>query len=548
MSTGQGSEQAAPDNITGRAPAIRPVVWEAGLVFALVGAFTLLAARKLGFFPAPWKDEAWLMQPAYELMAGGQICLPMFRHMGAQIGELVMSDPVFTALLALWFRIFGFGLLSARAFNLALAAGALLTVYFLARRWRGPGAGAIALVMLATDNNFFTGARFLRNDFASLLFALLAACLYVHARNKRHYVLAGLCAACAALSHLNGSYAVALLGIWLLIGHGWRMIKTPQAWLSALGLSIALVPYAIYCFLHRETYLAQWRLFTPGREKGLTSAGIWQNISAEPARYLNWHYGVLSSTNYTTVYFFQFLTVLALVALLAIVMRRAWRRQPLRQDGCLLLLTAIVWCALFFAAEVVNKTHSYLPHLTSWFAIAIGVVTADLCSYIKSRYHRRRAVAWAMLLPAGIAAVLFLNSTIVMLARYWRYSGTLTAHSYNRMCNDLGEVIGPDLIPVGSPRHWYLFARRDDYRAFSRPLSRRILKGDFPGEQYALIVNQRERKKFLAVAEQLKEPARAYHLLTELADTPYGQLWIYYIGNDPHYLTRATQRLSAERK
>src|SRR5690242_13484326 len=92
----------------------------------VIAGFFGLAARKIGFYPPPWKDESWLMQPAFEVAEHGRMSLPMFRHLGSEVGERVMTDPAFTYLLAGWFRLFGFGMLQARLFNLALSAGVLI--------------------------------------------------------------------------------------------------------------------------------------------------------------------------------------------------------------------------------------------------------------------------------------------------------------------------------------------------------------------------------------------------------------------------------------
>src|SRR5262249_2622053 len=138
-----------------------------------------LEALKIGLYPVPWKDESWLMQPAYEILRQGKMCSPMFRHLGSELGELSMTDPVFTYMLAGWFRVFGFGITEARLFNLLLSAGVLVLVYLIGRKWGGRWAGAVAVLLLVFDFNFSYNSRFLRNDFASVFFALGAAFCYL---------------------------------------------------------------------------------------------------------------------------------------------------------------------------------------------------------------------------------------------------------------------------------------------------------------------------------------------------------------------------------
>ncbi|MBK7996338.1 MAG: phospholipid carrier-dependent glycosyltransferase, partial [Blastocatellia bacterium] len=152
----------------------RDLIIEILLVSLIIAGFIFITIQKIGFHPVPWKDEPWLMQPAYEIVKNGQMSSPMFRHFGNELGERTFTDPAFTYLLAIWFRCFGFGMLEARLFNLTLSVGVLLLVYLLGLLLAGRTAGIIAISFLVLDNNYLTGSRFLRNDFASIFFALAA--------------------------------------------------------------------------------------------------------------------------------------------------------------------------------------------------------------------------------------------------------------------------------------------------------------------------------------------------------------------------------------
>jgi 4-amino-4-deoxy-L-arabinose transferase-like glycosyltransferase len=517
------------------------IIAEIFLVTLFIAGFAWLAAYKIGFHPVPWKDEGWFMQPAYEIVQKGHMCLPMFRHRGSGVGEMIMTDPVFTYLLAGWYRLYGFGIREARLFNLTISVGALLLVYLIGRRWGGRWAGAVAVVLLAFDNNYFTGSRFLRNDFTAVFFALGAAFCYLQWQRSRWWLpAAGLCAGLSALSHLNGIYVIALLGLWLFIDHGWRIVVKWEAWLVAAGLMILLLPYGAYCLYYKDIYLSQWHLFASGRARGLTAAGLWQNILGEPSRYKDWHYGVLVGAENRAVLFFQAFTLFALLYLLVMTGRRLWRRESLSGEPRVFVLIAIFWCALFFTTEVSNKTHSYLPHLTTWFALAIGIAAGDLvCALTKARRTIPKYIASGLLV---LTAILYLNGAVLPAIKYYKYSRTVEPVAYERMVTVFQETVEPDLVPVGGTRHWYLFATRDDYHALTRKLSKRILQGEFEGEQYAVIMNEKERRKFLAIARNIEEPARRFSLLAELPETPYGPIWIYYVGNDPAYLNREGRR------
>jgi hypothetical protein len=271
--------------------------------------------------------------------------------------------------------------------------------------------------------------------------------------------------------------------------------------------------------------------------------------------------------------------VLAIIYLTIYLGWRIYQRQPWRNLLTTKLLIAIVAIVIFFATEVVNKTGAYLPHLTTWFAIAIGVLISHLMVYVQqqlaplplnltplrldatqaqglppqSTQPANQEVTNQATRPAAavlgrapillwllILAVALSNAYVASLplARYQKSLRTVNDVDYQQMMQTFQQVITPDLIPVGSTRHWYLFAHRPEYRAFSRRLARRLLAGEFPSEQYAVILNIYERRQLLQIAQSLPQPQRQFQPLAALPQTPYGPLWIYYLGNNPDYLSR----------
>src|SRR6266403_3944853 len=142
-----------------------------GLVIA---AFVSVAAQRLGTVPVPEGDEAFTLQVPYEMLVRGKLALPMLRYLGGNIENVWHSfTPVCFLLLSGFLRLFGFGIVEGRAFNLITAAITLLMVYLLGRKlfdWR---AGLVAVAMLIGDQTFLERSRLLRNDYAAATFALL---------------------------------------------------------------------------------------------------------------------------------------------------------------------------------------------------------------------------------------------------------------------------------------------------------------------------------------------------------------------------------------
>src|SRR4029453_14129789 len=100
------------------------------IVGLVIAAFVFVAAQRLATVPVPEGDEAFTLQVPYEMLTRGTIALPMFRYLGGNIENSWHSYiPGYFVLLGTFQKIFGFGLVQGRAFNLVTAALMLVMVY-----------------------------------------------------------------------------------------------------------------------------------------------------------------------------------------------------------------------------------------------------------------------------------------------------------------------------------------------------------------------------------------------------------------------------------
>src|SRR4030095_2124924 len=218
------------------------------IVAAVIAAFVIVAARRLGTVPVPEGDEAFTLQVPYELMNHGKLALPMFRYLGGNIENTWHSYiPVYFVLLSGFHEIFGLGLEQGRAFNLMTAALTLLMVFLIGRRlfdWR---AGLIAVVLLVGDPVFFERSRLMRDDFAAAFFALLAFYLYELAeerKQKRLILGAGLAAGAGVMSHTNMLYMIGAICLLILFREGWRAFASSKLYIFVAG-ALAVMAYEI---------------------------------------------------------------------------------------------------------------------------------------------------------------------------------------------------------------------------------------------------------------------------------------------------------------
>jgi 4-amino-4-deoxy-L-arabinose transferase-like glycosyltransferase len=521
--------------------------------FALVlGAFLFIAAQRLGTVPVPEGDEAFTLQVPYEMLNHGKLALPMLRYLGGNIENVWHSFiPVYFVLLTGFHKLFGFGLVQGRAFNLVTAALTLLMVYLIGRRlfdWR---AGLISVVMLVGDQTFLERSRLLRSDYAASAFALLAFYLYELAeqrRSSRFYIGSGLAAGAGVMCHTNTLYMLGAICLLILFREGRRTLRSRKLYMF-VGAALAVMAYEIiYDLIDYKNFLLQNR----GDDvhfRILTRSGLWLNLLEERARYARWYAGgvMFQGLSQVTLHIFQALTAAAVVYLFVVCARRIRRGEGLSDSRARVLLITLV-VVLFHALIVSHKRIYYLAHLAPWFALCVGVMLRDgldQLSRLRRASRPRAKLAWrvAMILVALAAGAYFLQ-----LARQGREYVSMVRSpnlaSFEEFTIAIRSVIPEGLCPVAvkNPSVWLAFPESD--RCFATIESRMRDALDIDGKDYALVT------RFNAIPEQAQRKIDAgevsierYHLLGEMEETPYGNLLIYYTGKDRRYQALALRRI-----
>jgi 4-amino-4-deoxy-L-arabinose transferase-like glycosyltransferase len=521
-------------------------------VALVIGGFLWVASQRLGAVPVPEGDEAYMSQVTYEMLYRNKIAVPMMRYLGGNIENAWHSrTPVYFLVMRGFHKLFGFGLVQGRAFNLLTAALTLLMVYLLGRRlfdWR---AGLISVVLLVGDPVFFERSRLLRNDFAAAAFALLAFYLYEMAQQRKsakYYIASGLAAGAGVMCHVNILYMVGAIGLLILLREGWRAFSSTKLYLFA-GSALLVIAYEIiYAIVDYPNFLLQnrgddvhFRVFARG--------GLWQNLIEERLRYVKWYNGGLMFPGLpqTTLRVFQLLTIAAIIYL-AITFARAIKRRGLLSDPRTRLLVVIVVVILFHALIVSQKRVFYLVHILPWFALAVGVMLRDGLD----RIRRMRPALWARSRLAYNAAVIAMalaafGYPFQLVAQSRRYLAEVCdpdLASFDEFTAVIRDIVPPDLCPVAvkNPSVWLAFPEKDSCFASIENRIREEAYGDIDGKDYALVTRLNALPERPKHPDSNEEPAEEYHLLGEMRDTPYGNLLIYYTGSDRRYLARAPRR------
>ncbi len=509
-----------------------------------------MATSRLAAVPVYETDESYTLQVAYEMLVRGHLALPMYRFLGGNITEVWHSlTPLFFLLLSGFLKLFGFGVLQGRVFNLITVTLTMLLVYCTGRRlfdWR---AGLAAIVLMASDQTVLERARLLRNDYAAECFALLAFLLYEAAerrRQSRYYVGAGLAAGAGVMCHSSILYMLAAISLLMLIRDGLRLFKQSKLYLF-LASAFAVMAYEIvYILIDWRNARLQYRsddlhfsMFSP--------SGLWANLMDEPRRYARWYaaYDVyFPNVPRTLLHLFQLLTAVAIVYLLVRLVVAIKRRAAAFEPRVHLLIVTLV-SALFFAI-VTHKAGYYNAHLITWYALAVGVMIRDGLSYAGQMLRtRRRDVVWlrAAAVAALIVALLGYGALWARQSvRYLREVRNPELARFDEMKDALRRIIPQDLCPVAvkAPVMWLAFVEKDDCFA---TIERRMADAvDIDGKDYALIVRPKSPDYW---ARSLDDDG---HLLGELSNTPYGNFRVYYTGSDSRFLTLAPQRYTFFRR
>jgi 4-amino-4-deoxy-L-arabinose transferase-like glycosyltransferase len=507
------------------------------LVGAVIAGFVLVAAERLATVPVYETDESYTLQVPYEILNRGKLALPMYRYLGGNIENVWHSlTPVFFLILSGFLKVFGFGVLQGRVFNLITVVMTLGMVYLLGRRLFNWRVGLIAVLMIVSDQTVLERSRLLRNDYAAEALALLAFYLYNAAeqqKSSRLYVASGLAAGAGVMCHTSILYMIGAIGVLMLLREGWRVFASKKVYQFAAS-ALAIMSYEIvYDIIDHKNFLTQYR--GDDLHFGVLSlSGWWSNLLDEPIRYIRWYtaYDVtFQNVPRALLHLFQFLTVIAVVYLLVRCVRHIKHGNALAEPRVRLLLVTVIM-ALFFA-NAAHKGGYYNAHFVTWFGLCVGVMLSDGLSLI-ARLRGKQSRGATLLHCAAVAVVALAVVAYSALltrqqVRYLREVRNPALASFQEMKSVLRDLVPDELCPVAvkAPVMWLAFPEKD--QCFATIERRMAAAVDIEGKDFALLVRPKSPDYWARDLDQ------QHPRLGELNDTPYGNFLVYYTGVDPRY-------------
>ena len=472
------------------------------LALVCLGAFLVAGVRHLDAVPQVYEDEPWQASVAATLLRRGTFGSDLFGGLHGMQDHYYAFMPAHPLLLAAIFRLFGVGLVQARAETVGLGLVILVLTFVLGRRLFGIWTGALALVILVFGR--WTGltyvqrsgiplvdlSRIARYDMLAAALGLAALLVYVIAgRSGRRLgaLAAGLVAGLSGLAHLYGLFWVPVLAVLVL----WDRRAAGRAanfgalgWLL-LGAVLPWLPYAAYVALD----LPDWRGQTAGyanRFGLLDPAWYLDNLVQEYHRY-GPGLGPPGPAWLLRVGVWSLL--LGLLVGLAGLAWRAWRR---RDAAARAIVVPAVLLPLLFALlihlKLVNYTLLELP--LAALAVAWGVVAgwrwlgsetglphgalgvaAGARGAEPGTLHRARG-ARSALWPARLALVAIMVAVCVegtvQLGRLDAAAATTTPYAV--FAARVRQFVPPDAHVLGLHTYWFGFQDLD-YRSFFVPLA-----------------------------------------------------------------------------
>jgi 4-amino-4-deoxy-L-arabinose transferase-like glycosyltransferase len=421
-------------------------------------------------------DEPWLMERAYQIMQTGAPRQPMY---GLDHAYLLQAG--YPYLLAGWMTAFGVGLQQARLLAVLLGLGTVLMVAVLGRRLVGPLTGLAGALFLAADSNFLGTARDARTDMPAVFFAACALTCYASGRERPRagwWCLSGVSAGLAMLCHGNAFWVAIILGLWLAVDLGRRLLTTPRAYVIGGAMLLTLTPYLIVVVTHLNEVTRQVNTFVPERIPFFVPRQLAVEMVREIERYRTWYFGLVTNTvPNPLLWAFQAAVVVGLAAVIWRVARGRGRA------GDPLLLTLVVGSAVIFAAFINNKVPVYMPHLLIGFAL-VAAVAVDAGAYAVARAAETAIGRPRASIATALAVIFIVGYGGAAAAYYEKWYSTVRKSElvpYERTAATLRALMPPGPKNIhGSPHFWPPFHADADTSFVSYALGAEAVRTDRP--------------------------------------------------------------------
>ena len=220
----------------------------------------------------PWNDEAMAADAAYNLSTRGDTGVNFFDEKTPYFPGITRHTyyifPFQLCVLAVWYKLAGFSLLSTRVLSILWTLVMLGAVYFLLKILsRDRLIAGTAAVLTALDYHVMLGAAFGRYDTLVAALGFSAYAIYLALR-ERHFRLALLlgncCLVMAGTTHPNG--LLFFIGFWfLVVSFDRKRLRWREAVLAAAPYIVGATIWGIFVLQDFPAFRGQLMMNSDGR-------------------------------------------------------------------------------------------------------------------------------------------------------------------------------------------------------------------------------------------------------------------------------------------
>jgi 4-amino-4-deoxy-L-arabinose transferase-like glycosyltransferase len=421
-------------------------------IIILLLAYAVLYSFNLDKFPVVNGDENWFINPAYDLAMFGKMGTSMIYGSYNIANFTYWQPPVFILLMAVSFKLFGFGVIQARMVSVGLGFLTVLFTYLLGFKLYNKKIGILAALILILNPLFFMISRNARMEIAVACFMIISLyCTFLALKESKlgYYFASAFFATIALLSHPNGVIAILSVALIILVEKlDFKMLKFNIDFEEIIffisGVLIPLIPYLVYISLDFVAFKGQFI----GNIAASPSNPL-SNILVEPTRYINVFWWL---AQYNGI-FLAFLVLV--VAVVLTVLGLYYLSRGKKFNGKFLLIVLMVNVGVF-SVLVYHKFFIYIGLIIPYLSIIMALTLKDK---IKFKINKKgimsgiTIVLWLMLI---VGNCIFLTSFLEKTKDY----------NYMEIEYEVQKYIPSGSVVVGDHNYW--IALHDKYQYCGR--------------------------------------------------------------------------------
>lgn len=246
------------------------------ILVLILAIYVFIGTNFMLYNPKIWPDETYLADTANNILNKGRINTNVWGDMFLGVKDnLYWIPPIYLYVLAAWFKIFGFSIISQRALSITLGGLLFILIYYLLKselKLKTPISLKqipifLIIIALIFDNTFLKGARIGRVEILVLLLGTFSIIVYqllakIPQRLQSYtYVFIGLICGITTLTHLlGGSLFLAAILLDQFIKKRFRFLFSKQFLYLFGGFVTPLFVWLISVYPNYYVFLKQLSL------------------------------------------------------------------------------------------------------------------------------------------------------------------------------------------------------------------------------------------------------------------------------------------------